>query len=300
MPMAKKKHASELGSFKIQHSSDVPFEHTCSDIKDILTDIQENRDGRFGVLAAICIWEVYPQIVLRIKREDEEIRKNTGTDRPIDMLGPSGRKIGKVLGPYEGIIEWCDARRDLDSAHTAATDLLMRAASERRIDEKPIAVSSQLCRRIFRSGFPTDLNDQDAFWPRCVDALNDLSESERETVFHAQVQIERIRGEVVSPSVNPRPDLKKKPDWDGTTLSYDGITLKTFKRHPAANQRMLLDAFQAAGWPATIQNPWHNPKLTSSVPLRTLNETLRAINDTMTSSIRFEAMGNGQCRWVKL
>jgi hypothetical protein len=90
-----------------------------------------------------------------------------------------------------------------------------------------------------------------------------------------------------------------KPVWDGSKLEYNGDILKQFKKHPAPNQRKLFDAFQAAGWPDAIQNPWHDPRIQKeSVPLKTLNDTLRAINKTISGSVRFESMGDGKCRWV--
>jgi DNA-directed RNA polymerase subunit RPC12/RpoP len=106
-----------------------------------------------------------------------------------------------------------------------------------------------------------------------------------------------------TPPADPPPPIPPKPVWNKETreLWWGDVLVKKYKKHPAPNQVKILDAFQNAGWPATIKNPWHDPRVTSSVSLRTLNETLRAINDTIAAeSIRFEAMGNGQCQWKTL
>ncbi len=93
-----------------------------------------------------------------------------------------------------------------------------------------------------------------------------------------------------------------KPSWDGDRLTFRGEILKEYKRHPANNQRLILDAFQAVGWEGRIRNPWHDSnKSKQAEALRKLNETLRAINGTMPpSTIRFEATGNSYCRWTKV
>lgn len=87
------------------------------------------------------------------------------------------------------------------------------------------------------------------------------------------------------------------PIWKDGILSFGGIAVKKFARHPALNQRKLLDAFQAAGWPAVIKNPFHDVN-NRSVP-RTLNETVYDLNSSIKHSIlRFHADGNGGCRWL--
>ena len=44
-----------------------------------------------------------------------------------------------------------------------------------------------------------------------------------------------------------------KPHWDGTTLTYWGISKRY--RQPASDQRLILQAFQDAGWEPRIPNP---------------------------------------------
>src|SRR4051794_23956972 len=45
------------------------------------------------------------------------------------------------------------------------------------------------------------------------------------------------------------------PEWDGNSLKFRGETLFTLSGK-AKNQREILNAFHAAGWPDTITNPW--------------------------------------------
>lgn len=89
-----------------------------------------------------------------------------------------------------------------------------------------------------------------------------------------------------------------KPKWEGGILTFGSITVKTIGRHPATNQRELLDAFEAAGWPMVITNPLRD--VNNKTSPRTLNETLRDLNASIkTGPLRFEADGNGGCRWIQ-
>jgi hypothetical protein len=94
-----------------------------------------------------------------------------------------------------------------------------------------------------------------------------------------------------------------KPNWDGTTLLYCGKILKEYTRNPAANQRKLLAAFQAAGWPSSILNPFYNPNAQTAETksyktgvIGKLNKTIEALNKCSTT-IRFTTNGDNHCKW---
>lgn len=96
---------------------------------------------------------------------------------------------------------------------------------------------------------------------------------------------------------NSKQNEAGKPTWDGGILSFRDVIVKKFGRHPASNQRALLNAFQAAGWPRVVTNPFRGTCNTTLS--RTLNETLRDLNRSIAGGpLRFEADGKGGCRWL--
>jgi hypothetical protein len=95
-----------------------------------------------------------------------------------------------------------------------------------------------------------------------------------------------------------------KPVWNKEMreLSWDGVLVRKYKKHPAHNQVRVLDAFQAAGWAATIENPFHVPKnldvTNFTIELKKLNDTVRSLNNGMAKKlIRFESNGANRCQW---
>jgi hypothetical protein len=318
--MTKKSRTSNLGTFTVPTRFRVhlaPFQDAREKMRALLMDIRDDPNGKAGVCVAIRVWETYPWFLFVINWEDAKIRKKTGADN-------------YNLEDFNRALE---ARRELTELHKAASVLLMRVAAQRGIDAKPIAVSSELCRKVFRGGFPDDLNSSNTYWPSCVEGMKNLSDSERETVSFGQMQVERLRQELIiagkpmrvaeprgtgeretaepfdkneeqmqadktdQASDNGRQRERGMPTWEGGILSFRAVRIKKFGRHPAPNQRELLDAFQAAGWPMVIQNPLRDAN--NKLSPRTLNETLRDLNNSIKGSpLRFEADGNGGCRWL--
>jgi hypothetical protein len=74
-------------------------------------------------------------------------------------------------------------------------------------------------------------------------------------------------------------------DFDTLTLSYGGITCRHYKRHNAPNQFKLLNSFQSADWPRSIDSPFSLD--------RTLRETIDELNEHLAedSPIRFGVEG---------
>jgi hypothetical protein len=87
-----------------------------------------------------------------------------------------------------------------------------------------------------------------------------------------------------------------KPHWDEKTreLRFEGTCLKRFKQR-AENQTKILDAFQAAGWPASIANPVEADEDKDS-PIAAARRACDAIYklNKCTSPIFFEQDGTGE------
>ena len=92
----------------------------------------------------------------------------------------------------------------------------------------------------------------------------------------------------VIPASPPKPPQQAKPRWDGETrtLYLGDLLIKRYNRGTAVNQIDVIEAFQNAGWPAVIDDPFNNP--------RRLNQTLRSLKDSLPAdTIRFRGDGTG-------
>lgn len=129
-----------------------------------------------------------------------------------------------------------------------------------------------------------------------VAARLDAQKQQEEKAIETQIRLAVMAAKKVAEEMEKRPEVIT-PKWADGILSFRGETVKKFKMNPAINQRDLLDAFEAAGWPTTIQNPLQDAE--GMISHRVLNETLRALNPTLkANSIAFEQDGNGGCRWI--
>lgn len=90
--------------------------------------------------------------------------------------------------------------------------------------------------------------------------------------------------------------LTPKWDRDRQELKLGTILVKRFKV-PAANQEMILAAFEEEGWPARIDDPL--PPHCEQSSKRRLQETIKSLNrNQRTQAIRFLGDGSGQgVRW---
>jgi len=87
----------------------------------------------------------------------------------------------------------------------------------------------------------------------------------------------------------PEPGEELVPRWDGDRrkLWFDSRLCKRYTGNPAKNQIDVIEAFDAAGWPATVPDPFRDP--------RKLNVTIRSLNDAMApGTIRFRGDGTGE------
>ena len=88
------------------------------------------------------------------------------------------------------------------------------------------------------------------------------------------------------------------PEWDATRreLRYRGQVIKRY-RVPAANQALILSAFQEDGWPDCIDDPL--PPDGEQDPKHRLSATIKSLNrNQLVSLIRFHGNGNGvQVYW---
>lgn len=93
--------------------------------------------------------------------------------------------------------------------------------------------------------------------------------------------------------------LDKRPQWDATAriLWWEGEVVKHFKV-PAANQELVLSAFQEEGWPPSIYDPLQPaPGIDAK---RRLHDTINRLNRNQHHRLlRFFGNGNGQAiRWA--
>lgn len=219
-----------------------------------------------------------PKIVGTIRELQRTIENQSGVDpedgTPCHPAWPTLRvkwRLNDLLNPSGGGIIWpaWNLKKNSD------------------IDESQLPRSFRLAlRKLWETTFPVGWAnlacDQSDEWLTFLDEIATM-----------------LEGGGLPEPVNSISAHEAKPSWDGCRLVFNDVIVKEYKKHPATNQRKLLTAFQAAGWPSSIKDPWHDPRL--STPLRTLNETLRALNKSIRQgTIRFEATGNGHCRWITL
>jgi hypothetical protein len=79
-----------------------------------------------------------------------------------------------------------------------------------------------------------------------------------------------------------------KPRWDEmtATLFWGDTAIREFRKHPAQNQRELIEAFHREGWAHTIPDPFGEP--------RKLNQTLKDLNRKLPpNTVRFCGDGMG-------
>ena len=92
--------------------------------------------------------------------------------------------------------------------------------------------------------------------------------------------------------------LRERPVWDATAgeLLWQGQLVKRF-RHDAANQRRLMDAFAAAGWPHCVPSPF--PSSSDSPQKKCLYWTIAGLNQSQRGplKLRFRADGRGHVCW---
>ena len=91
----------------------------------------------------------------------------------------------------------------------------------------------------------------------------------------------------------------KHPTWDpdGRRLLWGGRVLKVY-HHSAAEQQLILAAFEEQGWPNRIDDPLSPKFLLDSV--ERLHNTIRSLNDRL-EGIRFHCDGSGTgIRWELL
>jgi hypothetical protein len=90
--------------------------------------------------------------------------------------------------------------------------------------------------------------------------------------------------ELMAPAQAPT-SSSAQPIWDGKAgeLSCQGWLVKRF-RHDAANQRLVLDAFQRAGWSRCISNPFRERGMPS--PKKCLHRTIEGLNEGQNATIK--------------
>jgi hypothetical protein len=92
-----------------------------------------------------------------------------------------------------------------------------------------------------------------------------------------------------APAVTREDEPPPFPRWDedGRTLFLGDRVLKKYNHSPAPNQIDVIEAFQRAGWPVAVDDPFCNPKK--------LNQTIADLNKHIPAgTIRFRQDGTGE------
>lgn len=83
------------------------------------------------------------------------------------------------------------------------------------------------------------------------------------------------------------------PEWDNDQriLKFDDVVVKRF-RWPAANQELIVKAFEEQGWPKCIEDPL--PRSETVNPKTRLHDTIKCLNrNQINGVIRFHGNGDG-------
>lgn len=85
----------------------------------------------------------------------------------------------------------------------------------------------------------------------------------------------------------------ERPSWkpDSGELWWQGRVIRRF-RHDAANQRMVLDAFEAAAWPRRLPNPFQLRKMPNAK--KRLHWTIADFNACLDDSVPLRFRGDGR------
>ena len=106
--------------------------------------------------------------------------------------------------------------------------------------------------------------------------FSDCSAHERSLLGpHYQSLVEGLYASFGIPGIANTIAVSSLPKWDGIHLSL-GLTVIRAVRSNAVNLRCVLDAFQNAGWPESIEDPLANQQLRHRT-IQVLNENLHAI-----------------------
>jgi hypothetical protein len=96
-----------------------------------------------------------------------------------------------------------------------------------------------------------------------------------------------------APAAEPKtPPIQevKTPRWDEmtSTLFWGDSAIRQFRKHPAQNQRELIEAFHRRRWEQTIPNPF-------GTDARKLEKTIYSLNQSLTQNfIQFAGDGTGE------
>jgi hypothetical protein len=95
------------------------------------------------------------------------------------------------------------------------------------------------------------------------------------------------------PATGPALETSAKPRWDAKAqqLTFAGRLVKTY-RQPAANQGLILAAFEEESWPSCIDDPL--PFEAEIDPPKRLQDTVRRLNEQPLPVLLFHANGSGE------
>lgn len=101
----------------------------------------------------------------------------------------------------------------------------------------------------------------------------------------------------IAPTAAPAAEEPDRPHWDADRreLRFRGQIVKQF-RVPAANQELILTAFEEEGWPPFIDDPL--PRHGHDEPTRRLQATIKSLNRRQWNpTIRFHGNGGEKVLW---
>ncbi len=131
------------------------------------------------------------------------------------------------------------------------------------------------------------------FSTRTCFVLTDEGVEAKRSVPEEQYGVASVPSSVTLPTEDHLPE-RASPRWlaDVRVLQWNGHTVKRFK-WPAANQEVILNAFEEEGWPSRIDDPL-SPQPEQD-PKRRLSDTIKCLNRKQQASlIHFRGDGTGE------
>lgn len=211
-------------------------------------------------------------------------------------LADLGKALAGFLPPEDATARqaWCKAKRvaltpDVSDAVSKITSAYLRF-------DREFGFGTPYClaRGFLTSGCLIPSIHSSRPWPPAGRPVPEFDGQETEALTWNAVVLLRASGwgpagQAQAPAPEAAYVQSLRPRWDGETrtLHLGVIGIKTYGRQPAERQIDLLEAFERAGWPHSVADPFNHRE--------TLNQTCKDLNKGLpVSTIQFHPDGSGE------